>query len=330
MARLDELSRVAGGELKGPPDLEITGVGSLERAGPGMIAPLDSGPYLKLAKQSKAEALLAAHGLAAGLDRPAILAEFPLVALNKVIEHLELLPPPPQPGVHPSAVIDPTAELGAELHIGPHVFIGPGARVGARTVLMAGVFLEGDVVLGEECHLDPHVVIHNGARIGNRVRIGAHAVISRPGFGFAPGPKGPVRLHHIGTVVIEDGADIGAAVMVDRARYDETRIGAGSGLDNLVHIAHNCSVGKRTFIAAQTGLAGRGRIGDDCEVGGQVGVSNDCGTGDRCRVGAKSGLARLHGDDQVLWGVPAQDRRDCLREIATVRKLARSQRHSRE
>jgi len=290
-----------------------------------MIAPLESERYGRRAGASKAEAFLAARGVADLLDRPAILADHPLAAFNRIIEHLGLLPPPLPAGIHPAAVIDPSAELGAGLHVGPNVCIGPGAKVGARTVLMAGVFLEGDVVLGEACYVEPYAVIHNGARIGNRVRIGAHAVISRQGFGFAPGPNGPVRIHHVGHVVIEDGADLGAGTMVDRARYDETRIGAGSGLDNLVHIAHNCAVGRRTFIAAQTGLAGQARIGDDCEVGGQVGIDNNAGVGDRCRVGGQTGIVGYCGDDKELWGTPAQDRRKALREIAFLRKFVRSQ-----
>jgi len=145
-------------------------------------------------------------------------------------------------------------------------------------------------------------------------------VISRLGFGYAPGPTGPVLLHHVGTTVLEDDVHIGSGTMVDRARFDETRIGTMTALDNLIHIGHNASVGARTFVAAQTGLAGRASVGDDCLVAGQVGIANDCGVGDKSVVAAKSGLIALHPDNSDLFWYPARPRQKALRALARLFK----------
>ncbi|MHC4933998.1 MAG: UDP-3-O-(3-hydroxymyristoyl)glucosamine N-acyltransferase [Planctomycetota bacterium] len=320
MPTLNEICKLVGGELKGPPDFEITGVGSLECAGPTEIAAIESWRYQRLAKPSKAGAFLVSRTLDQEFDRPYILSDHPLDGLNRFVESLGLAIPNPEPGVHETSIIHPSAEIGEEVHIGPHSVVGPEVRIGAGCVLHPGVVVERGVTMGEACVLEPGAVLHPGAELGDRVRIGAHAVVSRQGFGYAKGPKGPVLLHHVGKVVLEDDVHIGAGSTIDRARYDETRIGRFSALDNLVHIGHNCTIGQRTFVAAQTGLAGHASFGNDCEIGGQVGVGNGCGVGDRCRVAGKSGLTKLHGDDATLTWNPAADRRSVLKMLAKLMK----------
>jgi UDP-3-O-[3-hydroxymyristoyl] glucosamine N-acyltransferase len=324
MPTLKELCSVAEGELRGPPGLTIVGVASLEGATPRHIAPVESSRWLKRARASKAGAFLAHSDLAEQLDRPAVLSRFPLAALNRVIEALGLVPPPLPPGIHPTAIIDPEAQLGADVHVGPGAIIGK-ARIGARSILRTRVVVEDGVEMGEGCFVEPGAVLHAGCRLGKRVRVGANAVLGREGFGYAPGPKGPERLHHVGSVVLCDDVHVGACVTIDRARYDETRVGRFSALDNLVHLGHNCVVGERTFIAAQTGLAGGARIGDDCEVGGQVGVSNTTRVGNRCRVGAQAGVIGDCEDGSILWGCPAISKSEFLRAFAALRRLARGE-----
>lgn len=324
MPTLKELCRAAEGELKGPHGLRITGVASLENATAQDIAPVESARWLVRAHPSKAGAFLAHIDLADRIDRPVILSRFPLAALNRVIEALGLVAPPHPPGIHPAAIIDPEAKLGADVHVGANAIIGK-ARIGARSVLRARVVVEDTVEIGDDCLVEPGAVLHAGAVLGNRVRVGANAVISRPGFGYAPGPKGPVRLHHVGRVVLADDVHVGACATIDRARYDETRVGRYSALDNLVHLGHNCIIGERTFVAAQTGLAGGARIGDDCEVGGQAGLNNRAQVGNRCRVGAQSGVIGDWPDGSVVWGCPAMSKSEFLRGVAAVRRLARGE-----
>jgi UDP-3-O-[3-hydroxymyristoyl] glucosamine N-acyltransferase len=324
MPTLKELCRAAEGDLRGEPGLMITGVASLANATERDIAPVESVRWLEVARTSKAGALLAHRDLATEIDRPAILSRFPLAALNRVIEALGLVPPPLPPGIHPTAIVDPEAVLGKDVHVGAYAVIGR-ARIGARCILRTRVVIEDDVEIGEECLVEPGAVLHPGCRLGKRVRVGANAVLGREGFGYAPGAGGPVRLHHVGRVVLGDDAHVGACVTIDRARYDETRVGRQSALDNLVHLGHNCIIGDRTFVAAQTGLAGGARIGNDCEIGGQVGLSNQGRVGDRCRVGAQSGVIGEWGDGVVLWGCPALPKSEFLRGVAVLRRLARGE-----
>jgi UDP-3-O-[3-hydroxymyristoyl] glucosamine N-acyltransferase len=123
-------------------------------------------------------------------------------------------------------------------------------------------------------------------------------------------------------VVLDDDVHVGAGTTIDRARFDETRVGRFSALDNLVHVGHNSTIGARTFIAAQTGLAGHAHVGDDCEVGGQVGISVGCGVGDRCRIAGRSGVIRRFGDGKRVLGYPALERGEALRMVAVLRRLA--------
>jgi len=318
MATLLELSQAIGGELQGPAETDIRGVASLQGAGAADIAPVDSAQFAGKAHESKAGALLVKRELAGEFERPLVLHDFPLVALNRVIEVLGLIDTTPPRGIHETAVVE--GDLGPDAYVGPFAVILPGARIGARCRIGSHAVIERDVEMGDDCFVGAHAVIHDGARIGDRVRVDAHAVISRLGFGYAPGPTGPVLLHHVGTTVLEDDVHIGSGTMVDRARFDETRIGTMTALDNLIHIGHNASVGARTFVAAQTGLAGRASVGDDCLVAGQVGIANDCGVGDKSVVAAKSGLIALHPDNSDLFWYPARPRQKALRALARLFK----------
>ncbi len=324
MPTLKELCRAAEGELVGTPGVQITGVASLGSATKDQIAPVESARWLEAARASKAGAFLAHKDLATRLDRPAILSPFPIAALNKVIEALGLVPPPQPPGIHPTAIVDPEAKLGKGVHVGPFAVVGK-ARIGARTVLEARVVVEDTVELGDDCHVEPGAVLHAGLVAGSRVRIGANAVLSRQGFGYAPSPKGPVKLRHVGRVVLSDDVHVGACTTIDRARYDETRVGRFSALDNLVHLGHNCLVGERSFLAAQTGMAGGATIGDDCEIGGQVGLSNQARIGNKCRVGAQAGVIGPWEDGSTIWGCPAMPKTEFLRGVAVLRRLAKGE-----
>jgi UDP-3-O-[3-hydroxymyristoyl] glucosamine N-acyltransferase len=325
MPTLKELTLAAEGVLQGPPGTRITGVASLGSATKDQIAPVESAKWLDAALASKAGAFLAHKSLAERLEgRPAILSAFPLAALNRVMEALGLVPPPEPPGIHPTAIIDPEATLGAGVRVGPFAVIGK-ARIGARTAIETRVVVEDGVEIGDDCLVEPGAVLHTGLTAGNRVRIGANAVLSREGFGYAPSPKGPVRLHHVGRVILGDDVHVGACVTIDRARYDITRVGRFSALDNLVHLGHNCLVGDRSFLAAQTGMAGGATIGDDCEIGGQVGLSNQGHLGNNCRVGAQSGVISRWRDGSTIWGCPAMPKTEFLRGVATLKQLARGE-----
>lgn len=322
MPRIRDLCELIGGELIGDGEFTITGVGSLEHAGPADLAAVDSARFLPAARASGAGAFLVRDDFEIEFDRPTVSCASPLLALNRVIEHLGLLPRAPAPGVDPSGSVE-KASLGADVHVGPNVVVEPGAVIGRGTVLRAQCVIEPGAKIGEDCRLDPGVVIHAGVFIGNRVRIGANSVLGRPGFAYVPTPEGPEHIHHLGRVVIGDDTHIGAGCAIDRARFGETRLGVHVKLDNHVHIGHNCVVGDRTVIAAQVGLAGGARVGRDCLVGGQAGFSDHAAVGDHSQVGARASVMRVHPAGCVLWGTPARDKNEHLRELVALKRLAK-------
>ncbi|HEX5136940.1 MAG TPA: UDP-3-O-(3-hydroxymyristoyl)glucosamine N-acyltransferase [Planctomycetota bacterium] len=319
---LEEISRTLQGELRGPGGIVIDGIASLERAGPGQLAPLGDVRFAAAARASKAGALLVSANVAGPWLHPHIVVGQALVALNRLIEIMGLARLVGRAGTHPTAIVDATADVHPSATVGPYTVIEADARIGARTRIDAHVVMERGAVLGEDCCVAPGAVLHEGLVAGNRVCIGAHAVLSRPGFGYVATPAGPQRLHHIGRVVLEDDVHVGAGTTIDRARFEDTRVGRFSALDNLVHVGHNSTIGARTFIAAQVGLAGHARIGNDCEVGGQAGISVGCGVGDRCRIAGRSGLIRSFGDGKTVLGYPAMEKPEALRMVAVLRRIA--------
>jgi len=323
MPTLQEIRDAAGGTLRGDGNIEITGVGSLDGAGAGDLAPLDDENYVAKAKASKAAALVVATKLADAVDRDAVVHDYPLVVMNAVIGMLGLAPRRPT-GVHQTAMIDPAARVPDSASIGAYAIIGPGAVLGERCNVHPRVQVDAGVTVGDDTILETGCILHEGAVIGARCTIGAYAVVSRQGFGFTKGPQGPVRLIHVGRTIVGDDTHIGALCCIDRARYDETSVGSMSALDNHVHLGHNSRVGDRSFLAAQTGLAGHAKVGDDCELGGQVGVANRGRVGDGARIGAQAGVIGTVPPGGVWWGCPARPLNDVLRMDATLRKIMRT------
>jgi len=326
MRTLKEICSAVGGTLRGDGEVGIRGVGSLEGAGAGDIAPLDDENYVAKAKASRATALLVATRLADAVGGNAIVHDFPLVAMNTVIESFGLAPRR-QTGVHPSAIVDASARVPASVSIGAFAIIGPEVTLGERCVVMPHAQIEAGVVVGDDTVIERGAILHEGATIGARCTIGSYAVISRQGFGFTKSPTGPVRLIHVGRTIVGDDSHVGAHCCIDRARYDETRVGTMSALDNHVHIGHNCRVGDRSFLAAQTGMAGHAQVGNDCELAGQVGLANAVKIGDGAKLGAQAGIIGDVPPGEVWWGTPGKPLKLSLRMEATLRRLTRGKRN---
>jgi len=229
---------------------------------------------------------------------------------------LATLAPPddvPPPGVHPSAVVDGTAELGEGVAVGPHAVVGAGARVGAGSVLCAGVSVGAEAVLGRDVVLRESAVVGARCRLGDRVRIGPNATVGHDGFGYYSREGVHHAVPHIGNVVIEDDVDLGAGACVDRAKFGSTWIGAGTKMDNFVQIAHNCRVGPGCLLAAHAALGGSVRLGRHVSIGGHAAVAPNVTVGDGVRC---AGLAGVHGDVPAgaeICGIPAGPARDRLR-----------------
>jgi UDP-3-O-[3-hydroxymyristoyl] glucosamine N-acyltransferase len=317
--KLAELSARLDCVLHGDGAIEVTGIASIERAKPGDLTFVTDPAFLARLKPGTAAAAIVAIG-APELELPTLRHRNPSVALAGAIA---LLRPAwrPAAGVHPTASIAPGAALGPDAYVGPFAVIGENCRVGARAVIHSHAVLYPDVVAGDDLVAHAHSVIREGTRIGNRVTLQPGVVIGSDGFGFANDGGVQVKIPQVGAVVIGDDVEIQANSCVDRATLDTTRIGSGSKLDNLVHVAHNCDVKDRVLLCAQVGLAGSTTIEDEAVLAGQAGVAGHCVVGKRAIITAQSGT---HGDlapDRVYSGSPAFEHSQWLRSSALFPRL---------
>lgn len=317
--RLSDIAALVGGRLLGDADPELTGAASLAEAGPGDLSFVADARRAAEGAASAAGALLVPPGLDPG--RPAIVVDRPYEAFAQFLARLA--PDPDRlypPGVHPTAVVDATAVVAAAA-IGPYCVVGAGAVVGAGTRLGPHVVVGSDANVGRDCVLHAHVVVREGCRLGDRVIVHAGTVVGADGFGYLPGPHGQVKIPQVGIVEIGDDVELGALVTIDRATTGRTVIGAGSKLDNQVHVAHNVRIGRCCAISAQTGIAGSSVIGDGVITGGQVGIADHLVIGDGVRIGAQAGVIKDVPAGATLFGYPALDFHESFRITAALRRL---------
>jgi UDP-3-O-[3-hydroxymyristoyl] glucosamine N-acyltransferase len=314
---------LVGGRLLGDGGVLLTAVGPLDRAGPGVLTLAVSPRYAGALEASRAGAVLVPPALA---DLPAgpaarIVVGDPYDSIVQVIRRLfpaDLRPP----GIDPTVRIGAGCELGADLAIGPYVVLGRGVRLGDRCRLAEGVSIGDGVTVGEDTTMDARVICYAGARIGRRVILKAGAVIGGDGFGYLSRGSGHHRIPHVGGCVIGDEVEIGSNSCVDRGSLDDTVIGQGTKLDNLVHVGHNVRIGERCLLMAGVGVAGSTRLGNDVILSGHVGVTDHLSIGDRVQVAAKSAVIGNWPADSVLSGNPARPNRQVLRAQAALYRLA--------
>jgi UDP-3-O-[3-hydroxymyristoyl] glucosamine N-acyltransferase len=238
------------------------------------------------------------------------------------IGHLFYPPNTVEAGIHPSAHIDPTASIGDGCEIGPGVVIGAEAKIGARCRLSAHVVIGPGVTMEDDGTVDANTVISH-AMIGSHARIGSNTTIGGQGFGFLPGPTGLYRIAQLGRVVIANHVEIGNNCTIDRGAMGDTVIGAGTALDNMVHIAHNVRIGRFCVIAGQVGIAGSATLGDAVMIGGQVGVNDHLNIGSGVRIAAKSGLIADVPPGETIGGYPAVPIRQWHRQTIAIAKLTK-------
>ncbi|MBQ9726597.1 MAG: UDP-3-O-(3-hydroxymyristoyl)glucosamine N-acyltransferase [Kiritimatiellae bacterium] len=328
--KLSELLAVAGGRADGPAaDAEITGVASLHDALPGDVSFLANPKYAKQLASTKASAVFVAEDC--GLPPPAaggalVRVPSPGLAFAKAVPLFTRPPVVRAPGVHPSAVVDPSARLGRDVHVGPLCWIGPGAVVGDRCVLEAHVAVADEAVLGEDCHLYPMVSVRERCRLGKRVTVHNGTVIGSDGFGYdtkigADGSIAVEKIPQLGIVEVGDDVEIGANVAIDRARFGATSIGHHTKIDNLVQIAHNVRTGPYCGIVSQVGIAGSTHLGAGVMLWGQVGLAGHLEIGDRVEVLAQSGVAGDLPAPGLYFGSPAVPKREALRQMHVPRAV---------
>jgi UDP-3-O-[3-hydroxymyristoyl] glucosamine N-acyltransferase len=317
------VAELTGGRLVGDGSVRLTGFAPLDRAGPGDLSFLTSGKYLQAFRRSGAGCVLVPDDLAEVADGPAIrvVVRDPGRAMGQVLAHLH-------PEVVPAPGIDSTVRLGAGVVLGhgvsvaAWVVLGAAVRLGDRVVIGAGTVLEDGVEVGDDTVIGPRVVCCRGTLIGRRVRIKPGAVIGGMGFGYAPGDTGLERVTHPGGCRIEDDVDIGANTCIDRGSIDDTVVGAGTKIDNLVQLAHNVRIGRRCLLMSQVGVAGSARIGDGVILAGQVGVVGHLTIGDGARVAAQSGVGNDIPPGADYGGSPARPHREWLRSHAVLYRLS--------
>jgi UDP-3-O-[3-hydroxymyristoyl] glucosamine N-acyltransferase len=314
---------LVGGRLLGDGGVLITAVGPIDRAGPGALTLAVSPRYAAALEASRAGAVLVPPALADSPAGPAarIVVADPYGSMVRVVRRLfpEATRPP---GIDPTARIGPGCELGVDVAIGPFVVLGRGVRLGDRCRLSEGVSIGDGVTVGEDTRMDARVVCYSGARIGRRVVLKAGAVISGDGFGYLSRGSGHERIPHVGGCIIGDDVEIGSNSCVDRGSLDDTVIGQGTKLDNLVHVGHNVRIGERCLLMAGVGVAGSTRLGHDVVLAGHVGVTDHLTIGDRVQVAAKSAVIGNVPAGSVFSGHPARPNRQVLRAQAALYRLA--------
>ncbi len=317
---LGDLAAFLGCPLEGEGSVEIRRVAGIDSAGPGDLTFLANMKYARALSATRASAVVAAPGVT-GAPCAVIRSDEPYVTYALASGLLDP-EPPPAPGIHQTAWIDPSAGIDPTASIGPFVVVGPRAQVGARAVLRSHVVIGAGAGIGPDCVIHAHVSIRERCTLGARVVVQDGAVIGGDGYGFATRRDGThVKIPQRGPVVIEDDVEIGANTTVDRPAVGETRIKAGTRIDNLVQVGHGVVLGRNVLLAAQVGIAGSTTIGDSVVLGGQVGVGGHLAIGDRVKAVGQSGITNSVEADRFVSGSPAIDNGAWRRASAVFRRL---------
>ena len=317
---LEELSGIVQGTLVGDGSLVVGGAARAEDAQAGEITFAISQKFLATIERSPASAVIVPRHLSSSI-KPTIQVEDARLAFAKV---LEVFAPPLnyEKGVHPSAVLAPDVHISEGAGIGPGCVIEAGARIGRGSYVAALSYIGSGVSVGAGTIVHPRVCILRETVIGSGVVVHSGSVIGSDGFGFVKMRDGSYyKIPQTGRVVIEDGVEIGANVTIDRATTGETLIGRGTKIDNLVHIAHNVTVGHDVAIVALVGVSGSCHIGSGAILAGQVGIVDHVNIGDNVIVGAKSGVSKNVPSNTYVWGIPARNHAEQKRITAAMHRL---------
>jgi UDP-3-O-[3-hydroxymyristoyl] glucosamine N-acyltransferase len=325
---LQTIAVFTASRLIGDGTVEVSRVASIASAEPGDLVFVQDDRHVDDALNSKASAIIAGESAAVSDGRkPVLINPRPRLAFATAAKLLYPKPDYP-PEIHPSAIIDPRASVAPSASVDAHSVIEANAVIGERCYVATGCYIGEGVAIGDDCEIYPRVVVYAGTTIGRRVTIHAGSVLGSDGFGFVRDDTHGryVKFPQVGRLVIGDYVEIGANCTIDRGALDETVVGPGTKLDNLVHIGHNATIGSNVVIAAQTGVSGSSSIGDDCVVGGQVGIADHVTIESGVILGAQSGIPSnktIRGKGVVFWGTPARPIKDYLKELAVLSRLTR-------
>ncbi|MGA8764541.1 MAG: UDP-3-O-(3-hydroxymyristoyl)glucosamine N-acyltransferase [Candidatus Sulfotelmatobacter sp.] len=342
---LREIGEAVGARQEGDGRVSLSGVASIAAAGPEDLVFVENEKHLAAALGSRSGAVIAGAFAAGSSSKPMLISDHPKLAFARaarflqepfsqdsvVQDHVEAFVQHKERGiVHRTAVVDPLARLSAGVVVEECAVVRGGADIGENSRIGAGVFVGAGVKIGHECVLYPNVTIYPGTAMGDRVIVHAGAVLGSDGFGYVRDAKSGryEKFPQVGRLVIEDDVEIGANTTIDRGALDETRIGRGTKLDNLVHIGHNCRLGENVMIAAQTGLSGSIVIEKDVVLGGQVGIGEHARVEEGVMLGGQGGILPnkvLRGKGLAFWGTPAQPVRQYLKQLAALGRLSKGE-----
>ena len=340
---LRDLAEKLGCPLLGDSSITVTKVSSLQSAKSDSLVFVDDAQHLDAALRSSAAAVIAGEFAASATAKPILISAQPRLTFARAAKLLRT--PRLNRAIHPSAAVPASAEIGKNVAIGPRAILGEHVEVGDETTIGAGSVIGGNagddggdavtngdaVKIGSHCRLDANVTIYPGTTLGDRVIVQAGAVLGSAGFGYVRDSQTGryEQFPQVGRLVIEDDVEIGANSTVDRGALDETRIGRGTKIDNLVHVGHNVQIGQDVVIAAQTGLSGSAVVEANVIIGGQVGIADHVRIEEGAILGAQSGIPTkkvIRGKGVVFWGTPARPLREYLKELAFVSRSAKKQR----
>ncbi len=319
-----ELAARLGLRLRGNGNRQITAAAALEDAGPDDLTFISNPKYFEAGLASNAGCFIASTDFPAASDRTIIESAQPRAHFAQA---LALLYPvaPIHAGIHPTAVIHPSATVHSTAEIGPFVAIGNGASIGARVRIGASTAIGNESRIGDDSLIHARVSIYGGVSVGARAIIHSGVVIGADGFGFELSGASFRKVPQVGRVEIGEDVEIGANSCIDRATLGTTVVGDGTKLDNMVHIGHNCRIGKHVLIVAQTGLAGGVTVGDYAVIGGQVGVGDKARIESKAVIGSGAGIlsSKIVHAGEPVWGTPARPLRQYLRQLATLSRLSK-------
>lgn len=321
--RLADVARAVGGTVVGDGEAMVGGIASLDRAVAGELSFLASAKYARLFTETNATGVLITPELADAPSRCAnrVVVARPHEAMLALLPTLYRMPAPPFKGVHPTVIVGAGATIGADVCIEPYTVIASGARIGNGCWIGPHCVIGEDVPIGAETRLVGHVTLYPGATVGARCLLHAGVRVASDGFGFVFQHGVHHKVPHVGRCIIGDDVEIGANSTIDRGSIDATEIGAGSKLDNLVHVGHNVRIGRLCLFAAGVAIAGSTRIGDGVMLAGQVGVAGHLTIHDKAVITAQSGVLKDVPAGETWGGFPSRPQKDTMRGYAAVAKL---------
>jgi UDP-3-O-[3-hydroxymyristoyl] glucosamine N-acyltransferase len=311
-----------GGTLEGRGDAPVRALAPLERAGEGDLTFLASGKYAPLLARAAGAVVLVSPELRETPGAPAarIVVGRPHEAMLAIIPRLHR-PVRATPGVDPTARLGRGVELGEEVSVGPYAVIGDGARLGRGAVVGSHCVVGAGVAIGEGSQLFPHVTLYPGTSLGARVTLHAGVRVGSDGFGYVVREGRHEKIPHVGRCIVEDDVEVGANTTIDRGSIDDTVIGAGTKIDNLVQVAHNVRIGRLCVIVSQAGIAGSTRIEDGAVIGGQAGLGGHITIGRGAKVAGQAGVFGDVPAGETWSGYPARPHREALRAQGAMFRL---------